>query len=395
MPAAELIAIGTELLLGEIQDTNTQYLARTLRDLGVDIYRATIVGDNSERIAQAIQEAMRRCQIIITTGGLGPTVDDPTRGAVAQALGVDIEFSPALWEQIVARFQRYGRPPSENNRRQAWIPKGAIPVENPVGTAPAFICETANACVISLPGVPREMEYLTQNAVIPYLQKRFHLTGTIKARVLHVAGVGESQVDEWIGDLETYANPTVGLLAHPGQVDVRITAKADSLAAADRLIETMEAQVRQRLKEGLYGTDQETLEGVVLQALHERGWRAAMVECGLNGALKSQMARVSFPEEATLILANPCQPEALLQQVLEFQHVTGAQAALGLSLEHPDLKHLLNLVIVTPFGATTTQHTYGGEASLSDLWAVNTGLEMFRRAVISDQAGKAPKDLPL
>ena len=382
MPAAELIAIGTELLLGEIQDTNTHYLARTLRDLGVDIYRATIVGDNAERIAQVIKEAMQRCQIIITTGGLGPTVDDPTRAAVAQALGVDVEFSPELWEQIVTRFQRYGRPPSENNRRQAWIPAGAIPVENPVGTAPAFICETINACVISLPGVPREMEYLTQNAVIPYLRERFQLTGTIKARVLHVAGVGESLVDEWIGDLETYANPTVGLLAHPGQVDVRITAKADSLETADRLIEAMELQVRQRIKEGLFGTDQETLEGTLLQALRDRDWRAAMVECGLNGLLKSQLARVHFPAEAVQVIQDPCQPEALLQQVLEFQRATGAQAALGLSLEHPDHKHLLNLVIVTPSGTATTSHTYGGENSLSGPWAVNTGLEMFRRSIV-------------
>jgi competence/damage-inducible protein CinA-like protein len=229
MPTAELIAIGTELLLGEIQDTNTRYLARALRDLGVNLYRATITGDNTARIAGVIREAMARCQIIITTGGLGPTVDDPTRAAVAQALDVDVEFRPELWEQIQARFERFGRTPSDNNRRQAWIPAGSIPVENPVGTAPAFICESANACIICLPGVPREMEYLTQNVVLPYLRDRFQLSGTIKARVLHVAGVGESTIDDWIGDLETSTNPTVGLLAHPGQVDIRITASAESV----------------------------------------------------------------------------------------------------------------------------------------------------------------------
>lgn len=381
MPAAELIAIGTELLLGEIQDTNTQYLARNLRDLGVDIYRATMVGDNAERIAQAIKEAMQRCQIIITTGGLGPTVDDPTRAAVAQALDVEVEFRPELWDQVVARFQRFGRAPSENNRRQAWIPAGAIPVENPVGTAPAFICETVNTCIISLPGVPREMEYLTQSAVIPYLRERFQLTGTIKARVLHVAGVGESLVDEWIGDLETYPNPTVGLLAHPGQVDVRITAKADSMAAADHMIDEMEKQVRQRIKEGLYGTDQETLEGTLLQALRDRNWQAALVECGLNGALKNRMAQVHFPTDRVLVTQPPCPPEALRQQALDFQQSTGAQAVLGISLDHEGSKHLLALVMATPSGIVESSRTYGGEMALSSPWAVNTGLELFRRTI--------------
>src|SRR5512135_2170348 len=139
MPAAEIIAIGTELLLGEIQDTNTRYLARLLRDYGVDLYRTTIVGDNVDRIAHAIRESLSRCQIIITTGGLGPTVDDPTRQAVAMAAGTELEFQPQLWDQIQDRFERFGRNPTENNRRQAYIPRGAIAMENPVGTAPAFI----------------------------------------------------------------------------------------------------------------------------------------------------------------------------------------------------------------------------------------------------------------
>ncbi|NMB88382.1 MAG: competence/damage-inducible protein A, partial [Chloroflexi bacterium] len=131
MPAAEIIAIGTELLLGEIQDTNTQFLARTFRDAGIDLYRTTMIGDNAERIAQAIRESLTRCDIIITTGGLGPTVDDPTRLAVAQAMGVDIEFRPELWEQIKSRFARYGRQATDNNRRQAYIPQGAQAIENP------------------------------------------------------------------------------------------------------------------------------------------------------------------------------------------------------------------------------------------------------------------------
>ncbi len=239
MPSAEIIAIGTELLLGEIQDTNTRYLALRLRDANIDLFRATMIGDNAVRISRVIAEALNRSDIVITTGGLGPTVDDPTRLAVAMAVGVETEYRPELWEQIQNRFQRFNRTATENNKRQAYIPQGAIAVENPVGTAPAFIVESGSKVIISLPGVPREMEFLIENRVIPYLKQHFQILGTIKASVLHAAGVGESQVDEWIGDLETLINPTVGLLAHPGQIDIRVTAKASSQEEADRMIEPL------------------------------------------------------------------------------------------------------------------------------------------------------------
>jgi nicotinamide-nucleotide amidase len=382
MPAAELIAIGTELLLGEIQDTNTRYLARTLRDLGVNIYRATIIGDNTERIAQVIRESMQRCQIIITTGGLGPTVDDPTRAAVAMALDVQTEFHPELWEQIEARFQRYGRIPSENNRRQAWIPEGAIPVENPVGTAPSFICETINSCIISLPGVPREMEYLTQNAVLPYLRERFQLTGTIKAKVLHVAGVGESTIDDWIGDLMTENNPTVGLLAHPGQVDIRITAKADSFVEADQMIAEMEKKVRERVSEGLYGVDQETLEDTVLQALRDKGWNTALVECGVNGGLRSRMERVRFPADNILTLEAPISADELREQVEQMRQKCAVETGMGISLQPAGEKTILYLYISSPHGKEESTRSYGGERALSYPWSVNTGLEALRRQIL-------------
>src|SRR5512135_763440 len=143
MASAEIITIGTEILLGEIVDTNTRHIALTLRDLGVDIYRTTTIGDNTERIASALREAMQRADIIITTGGLGPTVDDPTREAVAQAAGVSTEFREELWQQVIATISRYGRKPAENQRRQAMVPQGSIAIRNPVGTAPSFILQFA------------------------------------------------------------------------------------------------------------------------------------------------------------------------------------------------------------------------------------------------------------
>ena len=143
MPSAEIITIGTEILLGEIVDTNTRYIARVLRGMGVDLFRTITIGDNVERIAESIRNSMSRAEIVITTGGLGPTIDDPTREAVARAAGVELEFREDLWEQVVESISRYGRKPSENQKRQAYAPKGALGIKNPVGTAPCFIVESS------------------------------------------------------------------------------------------------------------------------------------------------------------------------------------------------------------------------------------------------------------
>ncbi len=202
MPVAEIITIGTEILLGEIIDTNAQFIARKLRDAGIDLFRKTTVGDNPGRIADAIRQALQRCDIVITTGGLGPTVDDPTRVAVAEAMNLELEYRPELWDQIQSRFKRFGRLPTENNMRQAYVPAGATAITNPVGTAPAFIVNSGDCSVISLPGVPREMEYLLEREVLPYLEMRFKNSGVIKARTLHTVGIGESRIDDLIGDLE-------------------------------------------------------------------------------------------------------------------------------------------------------------------------------------------------
>lgn len=380
MPAAEIIAIGTELLLGEIQDTNTRYLARLMRDHGIDLYRTSIVGDNPDRIAQAIHESLARCQIIITTGGLGPTVDDPTRQAIAQAVGVELEFKPELWQQIQERFKRYNRPPTENNKRQAYIPHGAIPVENPVGTAPAFIFETPTQAIISLPGVPPEMEYLTQNTVLPYLRKRFQLQGIIKACVLHSAGVGESQVDEWVGDLETLANPTVGLLARPGQVDIRVTAKADSLEAANLKIAEIIAEIEKRLGENIFGKDDETLESVIARKLTQDGWRLRILEIGTKGLVLQRLNQSGL--NATGIDSTIETPDIpALENHLNGVLTLAGEALLGISLIPSLSIQTLHILLRTPRQSYETTRTYGGAPGNSPSWAVNTSLDFLRRNI--------------
>jgi nicotinamide-nucleotide amidase len=385
MPAAEILTIGTELLLGEIVDTNAYTIARTLRDMGIDLYRHTTVGDNSQRIAQALREALERCEIVITTGGLGPTVDDPTREAVALALGRQTEFRPELWEQIQARFQRFRREPTENNRRQAFVPVGAIGVENPVGTAPAFIVELersgARQAVIALPGVPREMEYLLAHAVMPYLNQRYNLRGVIKTRLLHTAGVGESQIDDIIGDLEELSNPTVGLAAHSGQVDVRITAKADSEAEAEAMIAPVEAELRARLGKWVYGVDAETLEGIALGAVAARGWSLAVVEAGLGGELVQRLAAAGGAFQGGEVLAHGPAPQDLPSLTTAACLARQAEVGLGIAL-YPDGDTVqISLAVITPEGEKLVERPFGGPPEYAPRWAVHHGLALLRRQV--------------
>jgi nicotinamide-nucleotide amidase len=290
---AEIITSGTELLLGELVDTNSAYIARRLSTIGVNLFYITSVGDNQERMARVLVQALERSDVIITTGGLGPTVDDVTREAVAQATGRELVMHPELMAQIEARFNRWGRGMTENNRRQAYLPADSLPMENPVGTAPCFIVEEAHGTIISLPGVPREMEYLIEHAVLPYLRQRFQLKDVIKAKVLKTCAVGESTIDDRITDLMKSLNPTVGLAAHPAQTDVRITAKAPSEAEADRLIAGMEKVIRERLGDAIYGVDKQRLEDVVADLLSQANLSIAVLETVTRGSIARRLASAS------------------------------------------------------------------------------------------------------
>lgn len=369
MPSAEIITIGTEILLGEIVDTNTRYIARTLRGMGVNIYRTITIGDNTERIAEAIHNSMERADIVITTGGLGPTVDDPTREAVAKAAGVELEFREDLWEQVVAVISRYGRKPSENQKRQAYIPKGAIAIPNPVGTAPCFIVETEHNAVASLPGVPNEMEHILHESIIPYLQKRFNLDEIIKIRILHCAGLGEGLIDEKIADLETLSNPTVGLAAHTGVVDIRIAAKAKSEAEADRMIANIEQKIREQLGDVVFGADEESLEDVVLSVVAKRGWTLVGVESGLDGLLARKIPR-------TVSLSN-LTPDSLMAALRAARADANADVALGVAMYIEE--RAAELALITPNGEKNHRITYGGPPRSLARWSVNLALDWLRR----------------
>ncbi len=384
MPSAEIITIGTEILLGEIVDTNTRYIARVLRGMGVDLFRTITIGDNVERIADAIRNSMKRAEIVITTGGLGPTVDDPTREAVGRAAGVELEFREDLWEQVVETISRYGRKPSENQKRQAYVPKGALGIKNPVGTAPCFIVETPadrsavelrndSGVVISLPGVPNEMEHILHESVIPYLQKRFELNEIIKIKVLHCAGLGEGMIDEKIADLETLSNPTVGLAAHTGVVDIRIAAKAKDEAEADKMIAKIEGDVRERLGDAVFGADEDSLEDAALNAVASRGWSLIGLESNLNGLLARKIPHTTSISDL--------QSLNLIEALHNARTSANADAALGVIVNAEDRS--ADMALITPTFEKTHRITYGGPPRSLPQWSVNLALDWLRRRALN------------
>jgi nicotinamide-nucleotide amidase len=289
---AEIIAIGSELLLGQLVDTNSSYVAKRLAENGIELVQITAVGDDLQQMRDVIRNAINRSQIIITTGGIGPTEDDLTREAIAEVTEHPLTFQPHLMEQIKAIFKKRGFRMAESNRKQAYIPEGSIPIENPKGTAPGFIVEYSSGMIISVPGVPLEMEYLMENAVIPYLRDRFDLRHqVIQYKVLCACGLGESAIGEQIKDLmRNSQNPTIGTLASMGDIRIRITAKANSPEEASTLIEKMEEEIRSRLGTLIYGVDNETLQGSTVRELEGQDLTLSVVETFTGGVISQKFA---------------------------------------------------------------------------------------------------------
>jgi nicotinamide-nucleotide amidase len=294
-PTCEIVTIGSELLLGQIVDTNTSYLAQELSREGVTISFRTAVGDYLNQIDEVIRCAVDRCDLVITTGGLGPTLDDLTREAVARAAGVTLEFRQDLMDEIEELFRRVGYQMPGNNRRQAFVPEGSLAISNPVGTAPAFIKEISGTPVICLPGVPRELKHLLKHNVVPWLRQRYGLADhRLTYRVLKTVGIGESKVDRLIGDyIRPGSNPEVGLLASMGEVKIRIAARAKDAREAEAMIRPVEEDILSRLGNRIYGRDDDdTLEEVIDSLLANQGLTLAVVETFSGGAAAQRLHRL-------------------------------------------------------------------------------------------------------
>jgi nicotinamide-nucleotide amidase len=306
---AEIVAIGSELLLGHIVDTNSAWMAQRLAEIGVNLFYKTIVGDNAGRMREIISRALERSDMVITSGGIGPTEDDLTREIVAEVTGRELVLDLALLQQIEERFRKRGFIMTKNNEKQAYIPAGAILVENPNGTAPAFIVEDPQGVIVSLPGVPFEMKWLFEHRVIPYLREKFDLREMIVSRVLKIAEIGESSVDDRIGHLiRNSTNPTVGVLAHPGQVDVRISVKTASVEQAYELIAPVEQEVREAFSHHIFAIDNETMEDVVGRLLKAKGASIAVVEDLTGGMIAQRLQQVARESLTEAMIAHTEQP---------------------------------------------------------------------------------------
>jgi competence/damage-inducible protein CinA-like protein len=393
---AEIVSVGSELLLGQIVDTNAAFIARQLAALGLDLFQKTTVGDNLGRVAAALETALGRADVVITTGGLGPTEDDITREAVARATGRDLEFHAELLDQIEAFFQARGLPLSPSNRRQAYIPRGAIPLPNPVGTAPCFILEEGERTLIVLPGVPREMEYLLRTAALPHVRARYGLQAAIVSRLVRVAGLGESRVGELLADLMAKgANPTVGTMAYPGQVDVRIAAKGLDEAAARALIAPVEAEICARLGDTVFGTDGESLEGAVATRLADQGRTLGLIEVGTGGLVSERLTSVpgmagrletlvTSLEGARRRLGVPSESAAELARAVRLWAGTDVGAALVMANaegEGPNPVYPTRIGVATEERVSEAQHRPGGDLRQVRLRAVVLTLDGLRRAL--------------
>ncbi len=287
---AEILSVGTELLLGHITDTNATYLAQRLAALGIDVFYISAVGDNFARLSETLRRARDRSDLVVITGGLGPTEDDLTREAIASTLGETPTIDHAYLERLRAWFEGRGVAMPASNTKQAWTLPSVTTLANPVGTAPGWWAERDGTIVVAMPGVPHEMRRMWEQEVSPRLAPRS--AAALVTRILRVSGLGESTVEERLGDLIHSANPTIATYAKRDAVDVRITAKAPTADEARRMVEQMETRARALLGQHVFGVDEETPQSAALRLLIARGLTLATMESCTGGLLASLITDV-------------------------------------------------------------------------------------------------------
>jgi nicotinamide-nucleotide amidase len=292
---AEIVSVGTELLLGQIEDTNARWISERLASIGIDVLRRQTVGDNLQRIVESLGEAADRADVVLVTGGLGPTQDDLTRDAIARLAGVEQERHPELEDMLREKFRGFSaRPMPENNLRQADVPVGARAIRPERGTAPGLIVELGSRTrIYAMPGVPDEMVEMMTETILPELSALAG-DGVIASRVLRITGMGESAVGEALSDLfDGSSNPTVAYLASMGEVKVRLTAKAASDRAAGDLLRPVVEEVAGRIGDVIFSVDDESLESTALRMLRSGGRTIACAESLTGGSVSARLASVA------------------------------------------------------------------------------------------------------
>ncbi len=408
----ELLAVGTELLLGDIVNSNAAELGQGLAGAGLDVLTSVVVGDNVGRIAAAVCAALERAEALVITGGLGPTQDDLTREALASVAGVPLARDPELERALRERYAALGRASvPEINYRQADRPGDAEPLPNSRGTAPGLRLQLGDRVIYALPGVPEEMSAMFTAAVLPDLLRRAGQPAVIRSRLLRVAGMWESAVAEAlagvVAELDTAGNPTLAFLAGGGEVSVRITAKAADAAAAGRLVEPVERAVRTALGENVYGADRDTLPSVVHGLLLSRGETVAVAESLTGGLLGARLTEVAGSSATFLgglvayaaaakasllgvpeaILSDPGAVSAAAARAMAegARHRLGASYGVALTgVAGPDPQEdeppgTVFLGLAGPTGSTATLRQFPGDRDRVRRLAVGAALDLLRR----------------
>ncbi len=296
---AEILAVGTEILLGDIVNTNAQYIARRLADMGIAVYHQSVIGDNPERLKEAYELAFKRAELVIATGGLGPTKDDLTKEIAGEFFNKRLVLDKESLNRIEEHFTRMGQRTNEGNRKQAYFPEGCTILRNDHGTAPGCIIDENGKILILMPGPPREMVPMFENGVVPYLER--YQDGVLVSRVLKVCGIGEGHMEEMILDIiNSQTNPTIAPYAKEGEVIIRITAKAKDKNEAKKLIEPVEDMIRQRLGENIYGVDDDTLESVAAELLINKRLTISTAESCTGGLIASRL--INYPGVSSVFM---------------------------------------------------------------------------------------------
>jgi nicotinamide-nucleotide amidase len=366
---AEIVSIGTELLLGSITDTNAAYLAQRLAALGIDCYYVSQVGDNLDRIVGTLKRGWERSDLIITTGGLGPTGDDLTREAISELLGERMQVDSVLETELLSFFARRAAPMPETNLKQAALIPSSEPLLNPVGTAPGWWVsnrgENGDRFIVAMPGVPYEMRRMWEREVEPRL--RAMSSTVIRSRTLKVLGMGESAVEEKVRDLMAGSNPTLAPYAKQDGVHLRITAKAHDAQSAEPLIAALEEAVRVRLGEAVYGADDETPGEVVRRLLVESGYTSCLLEVGggVAGALGSI---VGSDAASSPVVALYCVPGLRsLGRAIPLEHEPGAGGELDLETAARAVQRTTETDVALAVMAHTTPADVEGSAVVADV----------------------------
>lgn len=369
---AEILSIGTELLLGQIVDTNAHYLASRLADLGIDCLFISTVGDNAGRCREMFERALARSDLVVSTGGLGPTEDDITRETIAAVLVEEPAVDPLLESELRRWFAARGAPMPERNRKQAWLIPSARALPNPNGTAPGWDVRRGGKRIVAMPGVPREMTYMWEHHVEPTL-----VAGAVlRSRTLKMLGIGESMAEEALGELVRSTAPTVVTKAKNDGVHIRITDKDADAATMDARIARMETMVRERLGEYVWGTDDDTLGSVIGRGLSERGWRLATAE-SLSGGDVAR-ALTESPQAASWYAHGLVRPMAMADELTQL--LDDLRPAPEVRLVVPHGERSAELRIWTPDRPRSATIQYGSPVE-GRRRALLGALDLLRRAL--------------